>query len=248
MKKRHSSRGVKTNVKTAKGRKISSTLWLKRQLNDPYVQRARKDGYRSRAAYKILELDDQFHFFAKGKTVVDLGAAPGGWTQVAVARCGKNTVVAMDILEMGDIEGAIVLHKDFTQDDAPELLKRTIEERWRSTGDDPAKRGGASAEHERGRDAPRVIDIVISDMAPNATGHVETDHIRIMLLVELAVDFAIEVLKPGGWFVAKVWQGGTESEALKRLKKHFVKVKHAKPNASRKDSAETFVIAQGFRK
>lgn len=221
MSKKTNSRNVKTRVKTSKGRKIGSTLWLRRQLNDPYVQRARKEGYRSRAAFKLTELDEQFKILSKGKTVVDLGAAPGGWTQVAVAKCGANKVVAIDILEMQPIEGAILLHKDFTEDDAPDLLKAQLK---------------------------GPVDIVLSDMAPNATGHVETDHIRILGLLELAVAFAVEVLKPGGTFVGKVWQGGTEASLLKLLKKHFEKVKHAKPNASRKDSAETFVIAQGFRK
>lgn len=241
-------RTEKTHVKTAKRRKISSTLWLDRQLNDPYVQRARKDGYRSRAAYKISELDDKFHFFAKGKTVVDLGAAPGGWTQVAVERCGENKVVALDILEMGGISGAIVLHKDFTEDDAPMLIMKALGQS-RSAAPAHGEDEEPSRSADGGEDSPlRVVDIVISDMAPNTTGHKNTDHIRIVGLVEMAAFFALEVLKPGGTFIAKSWQGGTEAELLKKLKQHFSTVKHAKPKASRSDSAETFLIAMGFRK
>ena len=213
------SRGLSVRVKTAKGRTISSSRWLSRQLNDPYVQKARQEGYRSRAAYKILELDEKFHFFAKGKQVVDLGAAPGGWSQVAVAKCGEGNVVGLDILEIPLVRGAHLLLMDFMDDEAPDALKKLM-----------------------GR-----ADIVLSDMAPNASGQPNLDHMRIVILVEAAFEFACEVLKPGGVFVAKVWQGGTERELLERMKKSFVSVKHAKPKASRQDSAETFVVATGFR-
>lgn len=216
------SRNNKQRVKTAKGRKIGSTKWLERQLNDPYVQMARKEGYRSRAAYKLIELDEQFKFLRKGQKVVDLGAAPGGWTQVAVKRCGAGNVVGIDILPIDPIEGAILLHKDFNEEDAPDLLK--------------AQLGG------------QKVDLVVSDIAPNTTGDRETDHIRILDLCELAADFAFEVLKPGGSFILKVWQGGAEGDLLKRLKQHFERVKHAKPKASRADSAETYMVGMGFRK
>lgn len=215
------SRNTKTRVKTAKGRKIASTKWLERQLNDPYVQMAKKEGYRSRAAYKLIELDEQFKFLRKGQKVVDLGAAPGGWTQVAVKRCGAGNVVGIDILPIQPIEGAILLHKDFNEDDAPELLKAQLN--------------------------GQKVDLVVSDIAPNTTGDRETDHIRILALCELAADFAFEVLKPGGAFVAKVWQGGAEGDLLKSLKQRFERVKHAKPKASRADSAETYMVALGFK-
>ncbi len=214
-----SSRGVTVRVKTAQGRTTSSTRWLQRQLNDPYVVLAKRDGYRSRAAYKILELDDKFHFFGKNKKVVDLGAAPGGWSQVAVARCGEDCVVGIDLLEIPHIPGAELLQMDFMDDAAPDALKALM-----------------------GR-----ADIVLSDMAPNASGQPNLDHMRIIILAEAAFDFACEVLKPGGVFVAKVWQGGTEKALLDRLKKSFTTVKHAKPKASRQDSAENFVVAMGFR-
>ena len=211
-----------TRVKTAKGRKISSILWLQRQLNDPYVEKAKKDGYRSRAAYKLIELDEKFHFLKPGKKIVDLGAAPGGWAQVAAKKVGaRGKVVALDLKEVEPIPGVILLVKDFMEDDAPALIKQQFEGK---------------------------VDIVLSDMAPNATGHAGTDHIRIMGLCEAAFEFALEVLAPGGVFVAKVWQGGTEGELLKRMKAHFSTVKHAKPKASRADSAENFVVATGFRK
>jgi 23S rRNA (uridine2552-2'-O)-methyltransferase len=215
----NSSRGMVVRVKTAKGRTNSQTRWLARQLNDPYVARAKREGYRSRSAYKLLELDEKFHFLKKGKQVVDLGAAPGGWLQVAVARCGEGKVVALDILEMDAVPGATILHMDFMDDAAPDALRQHIH--------------GA--------------DIVLSDMAPNASGQQDLDHMRIVILVEAAFDFACEVLRPGGTFVAKVWQGGTENDLLTRIKKRFAAVKHAKPKSSRADSAETFVVATGFR-
>ncbi len=215
-----SSRGISVRVKTARGRTTSSSRWLQRQLNDPYVLLAKRDGYRSRAAYKLLELDDKFHFLKQGKKVVDLGAAPGGWSQVAAARCGENNVIALDVLEIDSLTGVIFLQMDFMGDDAPELLKSHI----------------------------KGADIVLSDMAPNASGQPDLDHLRIVILVETAFEFACEVLRPGGVFVAKVWQGGTERQLLEKMKKHFTSVRHAKPKASRQDSAETFVVAEGFRK
>ena len=217
--------GLKVQVKTAKKRKLSSTLWLQRQLNDPYVARARADGYRSRAAYKILELDEKYKLFKPGMKVVDLGCAPGGWLQVAakaVQSSHKNpSIVGIDYLEMGEVPGTIILQKDFNDEDAPEQLIKAL--------------GGHKA------------DIVLSDMAAPTTGHKPTDHIRIIALVELAADFAIDILAPNGTFVAKVFQGGTEHQLLSELKKNFAKTFHAKPPASRQDSAETYLIARGFK-
>lgn len=217
--------GLKTRVKSARGRKISSTLWLQRQLNDPYVQRARSEGYRSRAAFKLAELQEKHKFLKPGMRVVDLGCAPGGWLQVAVKEVGstpqKPLVVGIDYLEMDAIPGSIILQKDFTDEDAPEALI--------------AELGGHKA------------DIVLSDMAAPTTGHRPTDHLRIIALVEMAAEFAIDVLAPGGVFVAKVFQGGTEHQLLGELKRHFTKTFHAKPPASRSDSAETYLIATGFR-
>lgn len=215
-----SSRGVVVRVKTARGRSNASTRWLARQLNDPYVQRAKREGYRSRAAYKLLEIDERVHILAKGKSVVDLGAAPGGWAQVAVQRCGEGLVVGIDLLEIPPIPGATFLQMDFMDDAAPEALKELM--------------GGRP-------------DVVLSDMAPNASGNSKLDHMRIIILVEAAFHFACEVLKPGGAFVAKVWQGGAESGLLADIKKQFSSVKHVKPKSSRQDSAETFLVATGFR-
>lgn len=215
------SRMLFEKVKTAKKRKPSSTRWLQRQLNDPYVHEARKQGYRSRAAFKLLELDDRFHMLKPGLRVVDLGAAPGGWTQVAVARVGaRGKVVGMDILEYDPVPGAISMQGDFLADDSPERLKEAL--------------GGPA-------------DVVVSDMAAPTTGHPPTDHLRIIGLVEVALHFALEVLTPGGTFVAKVFQGGTEKTLLDMLKKNFTLVRHAKPPASRKESAETYVVATGFK-
>ena len=219
MSDKKSSRGLTVRVKTAKGRTTSSNRWLQRQLNDPYVAKAKRDGFRSRSAYKLLELDEKFKFLKKGKRVVDLGAAPGGWLQVCVDKCGENKVVALDILEMDPLPGSVTLKLDFMDDDAPAELKKHIS----------------------------GVDIVLSDMAPNASGQPDLDHLRIVLLVEAAFEFACEVLTPGGVFVAKVWQGGTAHELLARLRKRFTSVKHAKPKSSRADSAETFVVATGFR-
>lgn len=214
-------RDLTVHVKTSKKRKIGSTIWLQRQLNDPYVTKAKREGYRSRAAYKIIEIDDKFHFLKPGKRVLDLGAAPGGWTQVAVARCGAGKVLGVDLKEFETITGAILMVKDFLDEDAPAMIRTAL--------------GGS-------------VDIVLSDMAPNASGQTSTDHLRIMGLCEAAAEFAFEVLAPGGVFVAKVLKGGTETQLLMQLKKHFETVKHAKPEASRKDSAESYVVAMGFRR
>jgi len=214
-------RGVTQRVRTAKGRKLSSTRWLQRQLNDPYVAEAQARGYRSRAAFKLLELDDRFGILGQGKRIVDLGAAPGGWTQVACERAGKGGhVVAMDLSEMEPIAGADILQGDFLDEDAPNRLRAAL--------------GGAA-------------DVVMSDMAAPATGHNATDHLRIMALCEAALEFAKEVLAPGGAFVAKVLQGGTENDLLAAMKRDFETVRHAKPPASRSDSAEMYVVALGFR-
>ncbi len=210
-----------TRLKTAKGRTTASQSWLTRQLNDPYVIAAKAAGLRSRAAFKITGLDERFHLFKPGQRVVDLGAAPGGWTQVAVARVGDHgRVVALDILPMDPVPGSIVLQGDF-EDAATEAAVLA------------ALAGQA--------------DLVLSDMAPNTTGHTATDHLRIIGLVELALAFAEQVLAPGGAFVAKVFAGGTEAALLARMKRSFAEVRHAKPPASRKDSAEMFVVAKGFR-
>jgi 23S rRNA (uridine2552-2'-O)-methyltransferase len=218
-------RGRAERVKTAKGRKISSTRWLARQLNDPYVIEARRQGYRSRAAFKLIELNDRFRFLAPGARVVDLGAAPGGWTQVAVKRVGAEAagggrVIAVDIAEMVPVAGATVLHGDFYDDATLELLNKAL---------------------------AGPVDVVLSDMAPAATGHTATDHLRIVAMAEAAMAFAAGVLAPGGAFVCKVLQGGTETALLKEMKRLFTKVRHAKPPASRSESAELYVVAQGFR-
>jgi 23S rRNA (uridine2552-2'-O)-methyltransferase len=217
-------RGLKVRVRTGKGRTLASKRWLERQLNDPYVARAKREGYRSRAAYKLAEIDDRFHLLKPGARVVDLGAAPGGWSQIAAARVGaeegRGRVVAIDLLEMQPLPGVDFLHLDFLDADAPAKLK--------------AMAGGP-------------VDVVLSDMAANATGHRKTDHLRIMGLAETAAHFAGEVLKPGGAFLAKVLQGGTEGALLADLKRSFATVKHVKPAASRSDSAELYVLATGFR-
>lgn len=219
--KNSGSRGLHVRVKTAKKRTTSSTRWLARQLNDPYVAKAKAAGYRSRAAFKIEEMDTKYHLFKPGGRVVDLGCAPGGWSQVAVAKVGtKGKVVGCDLLEVTPIPGATLIVKDFLEDDAPEIMKSLL--------------GGGA-------------DVVMSDMAANTTGHTPTDHLRIMHLCELAYDFACEVLAPGGAFVCKVLKGGTERELLRRMQQDFTTVKHAKPEASRKDSAESYVVALGFR-
>ena len=221
---RPTGRRATVRVKTARGRTVSSQRWLQRQLNDPYVAEAKKRGYRSRAAFKLLQLDDQFGFLKPGARVVDLGAAPGGWTQVAVERTraerGAGVVVGIDLAPVEPIAGATVLAKDFYDDDAPALLTDLL--------------GGPA-------------DVVLSDMAAAATGDPQVDHLRIMALAEAAHDFARQVLKPGGAFVAKVLRGGTERTLLEQLKRDFAKVKHVKPDASRADSAEMYVVGTGFR-
>ncbi len=218
---RFTGRGRTERVKTAGQRSASSARWLTRQLNDPYVAEARKQGYRSRAAFKLAELDGRFRLLKSGGHVVDLGAAPGGWTQIAVKRVGpKGAVVAVDLLPMDPIPGAQIILADFMGNATPDLIGKAL--------------GGPA-------------DAVLSDMAPPTTGHGPTDHLRIIALAEAAFDFACAVLRPGGVFVAKVFQGGTEGELLARLKRAFASVRHAKPPASRSDSAETYVVAQGFR-
>jgi 23S rRNA (uridine2552-2'-O)-methyltransferase len=217
-------RELKVRVRTGKGRTVASKRWLERQLNDPYVARAKREGLRSRAAFKLAEIDDRFHLFKPGGKVVDLGAAPGGWSQVAAERTfapqGRGKVVAIDLLEMAPLPGVSVLNLDFLDSSAPERLK--------------AELAGPA-------------DVVMSDMAANATGHRKTDHLKIMALAETAAMFAREVLKPGGAFLCKVLQGGTEGTLLADLKRDFASVKHVKPAASRPDSAELYVLATGFR-
>jgi 23S rRNA (uridine2552-2'-O)-methyltransferase len=217
-------RRATVRVKTARGRTVSSQRWLQRQLNDPYVAEAKKRGYRSRAAFKLLQIDDQFHFLKPGGRVVDLGAAPGGWTQVAVERVkpgkGGGVVVGLDLTPIEPVAGATVLAKDFYDDDSPAVLQELL--------------GGPA-------------DVVLSDMAAAATGETQVDHLRIMGLAEAAHHFACQVLKPGGSFVAKVLRGGTERTLLDRLKRDFTKVRHVKPEASRADSAEMYVVGMGFR-
>jgi 23S rRNA (uridine2552-2'-O)-methyltransferase len=214
----------KKKLKPSKQRTVSSRQWLTRQLNDPYVRRAKDEGYRSRAAYKLAEIDDKARFLKRGARVVDLGAAPGGWSQIAAERIGtkdgKGKVVAIDLLNIEAIPGVAFMQLDFLDEEAPERLKEML--------------GGPA-------------DVVLSDMAGNTTGHRQTDHLKIVALVETAVEFACEVLAPGGTFLAKVIQGGTEHTLLAELKKSFASVKHVKPPASRADSAELYVLAQGFR-
>jgi 23S rRNA (uridine2552-2'-O)-methyltransferase len=207
-------------VKTAKGRKISSTLWLERQLNDPYVQRAKAENYRSRAAYKLLELDERFGLLKGVKAVIDLGIAPGGWSQVVRRKIPQASIVGIDLLPTDPIEGVMILQMDFMDDSAPERLQQAL--------------GGPA-------------DLVLSDMAANTVGHQQTDHLRTMALVEAGLEFATEALRPGGAFVAKVLAGGADHALVAELKRNFATVKHAKPPASRKGSSEWYVVAQGFK-
>ena len=207
-------------VKTGRGRTASSVRWLERQLNDPYVKQAKAEGYRSRAAYKLTELDERFALVRGAKRVVDLGIAPGGWSQVVRKRAPKATIVGIDLLETEPLEGVEILLMDFMAEDAPDRLIEAL--------------GGAP-------------DLVLSDMAANTVGHKQTDHLRTMALVEAAAWFAVETLEVGGAFVAKVLAGGTDKDLLDLLKKHFRTVKHAKPPASRKGSSEWYVVAQGFK-
>ena len=207
-------------VRTARGRTASSTRWLERQLNDPYVKQAKAEGFRSRAAYKLIELDERFGMLKGAQRVVDLGIAPGGWSQVVRKRAAKAAVVGIDLLPTEPIEGVAVLQLDFMAEEAPRLLTEALD------------------------GAP---DLVLSDMAANTVGHKQTDHLRTMGLVEAAAQFAVETLGEGGTFVAKVLAGGTDNELLALLKRHFRTVKHAKPPASRKGSSEWYVVAQGFK-
>jgi 23S rRNA (uridine2552-2'-O)-methyltransferase len=224
-------------LKREKRRKPSSRAWLERQINDPYVARAKREGFRSRAAYKLAEIDDKFHLFKPGTCVVDLGAAPGGWSEIAARRVGASgRVVALDILDMKPVAGVEFLKLDFLDQTAPERLKAAL---------GGNRRGKAQAKTQA--KAHAKADVVLSDMAANATGHRQTDHLRIMALAEAAAHFAREVLSPGGSFVCKVLQGGTETSLLAELKRDFLTVKHVKPPASRSDSAELYLLARGFR-
>jgi 23S rRNA (uridine2552-2'-O)-methyltransferase len=207
-------------LRTAKGRKVSSTRWLERQLNDPYVKRAKAEGYRSRAAYKLIELDEKFGLLKSVKGVVDLGIAPGGWSQVVRKKAPAARVAGIDFLPTDPIDGVAILQMDFMDEDAPAKLREAL------AGD---------------------ADLVLSDMAANTVGHPQTDHLRTMALVEAGMEFATDVLKPGGAYVAKVLAGGADNNLVAELKRHFTTVKHAKPPASRKDSSEWYVIAQGFK-
>lgn len=209
---------AKTHVKTARKRKSGSTRWLQRQLNDPYVEEARKQGYRSRAAFKLIEIDKKLKLLKPGMKVLDLGAAPGGWSQVAAEKGCE--IVALDLLAMDPVPGVHFIQMDFLDDAAPDVLKEALA--------GPA-------------------DLVLSDIAPNTTGHKQTDHLRIMAAVEAAYYFATEVLKPGGTFIAKVFQGGAQNTLLAQMKKDFSKIRHIKPPASRKESSEQYLVASGFR-
>jgi 23S rRNA (uridine2552-2'-O)-methyltransferase len=215
------AQGLRQRVKTAKGRKVGSTRWLERQLNDPYVKRARAEGYRSRAAYKLLELDEKYGLLKGVRAVVDLGIAPGGWSQVVRRRVPTAKIAGIDLLPTDPIDGVAILQMDFMDEEAPERLREAL-----------------GADH---------ADLVMSDMAANTVGHPQTDHLRTMGLVEAGMLFATEILKPGGAYVAKVLAGGADHGLVAELKRHFTTVKHAKPPASRKDSSEWYVIAQGFK-
>ncbi len=225
--------GLHVRVKTAKKRSVSSTRWLQRQLNDPYVRRAQAEGYRSRAAYKLIELDDKFGFIKKARAVVDLGITPGGWSQVVRKNNPRARVAGIDLLACEPIEGVEILEMDFMDDAAPDALIGAL-------GSAPAPR---RLEEARGGQA----DLVLADMAANTVGHQQTDHLRTIGLAETAADFAVQTLQPGGAFVAKVFAGGADHTLLTLLKKHFTTVKHAKPPASRKGSPELYVVAQGFK-
>ena len=222
-------RKLRVRVKTAKKKTVSQVRWLERQLNDPYIAAAKRDGYRSRSAYKLIEMDDKFHFLKPGGRVVDLGAAPGGWCQVSVTRTHaldgrggkKGRVIGVDMGNMAELPGCTVMKLDFLDEGADDRIKEVL--------------GGEA-------------DVVLSDMAAHATGHKQTDHLKIMALCEAAIDFAVDVLSEGGTFCAKVLRGGTEGELLTLLKQYFQTVRHVKPKASRADSAEMYVLAQGFRR
>ena len=219
------SRKLTVKLRTAKGRKVGSTRWLQRQLNDPYVEEAKRRGYRSRAAFKLTEIDDRYRFLKPGIIVLDLGAAPGGWSQIAAERVGsaegRGQVLAVDVSLIEPLPGVEVLTQDVSAEDAPAAIRAAL-------------KGGRA-------------DVVLSDMAAPATGHRSTDHLRVVALVEAALDLADDVLKPGGTFLAKVFQGGAGGELVTRLKRSFAKVHHVKPKASRKESPEVYVLATGFR-
>lgn len=215
----NATRMLHKKVRSAKGRKISSKLWIERQINDPYVQRAKELGYRSRAAFKLEDLDDKYKLIGKDSLIVDLGCAPGGWMQAAFKR-GAKRIVGIDILPVEAVPNAEILHLDFMADDAPDQLKAHLD---------------------------RAPDLVMSDLAQNTTGHKQTDHLKTVALVEAAAEFAMDVLAPGGHFVTKVFQGGTEERLLKRLKSRFDFVRHAKPASSRKGSPEIYLVAMGLR-
>lgn len=219
------SRKLAVKLRTAKGRKTASTRWLQRQLNDPYVEEAKRRGYRSRAAFKLIEMDDKYRLLKPGITVLDLGAAPGGWSQIAAERVGavegKGQVLAVDLSPIEPLPGVEVLAQDVSAEEAPTVIHASL-------------KGGRA-------------DVVMSDMASPATGHRSTDHLRVVALVEAALDLAEGVLKPGGTFLAKVFQGGAGQELMTRLKRSFAKVQHVKPKASRQESPEVYVLATGFR-
>jgi 23S rRNA (uridine2552-2'-O)-methyltransferase len=219
------SRNLTVKLRTAKGRKVASTRWLQRQLNDPYVEEAKRRGYRSRAAFKLTEIDDRYRFLKPGMIVLDLGAAPGGWSQIAAERVGsaegKGQVLAVDVSPIEPLPGVEVLTQDVSADDAPAAIRAAL-------------KGGRA-------------NVVLSDMAASATGHRSTDHLRVVALVEAALDLAEGMLKPGGTFLAKVFQGGAGGELVTWLKRSFAKVHHVKPKASRKESPEVYVLATGFR-
>jgi 23S rRNA (uridine2552-2'-O)-methyltransferase len=218
-------RGLTVRVKTAKGRKLASTRWLQRQLNDPYVEEAKRQGYRSRAAFKLIEIDDRHRLLKTGGVVIDLGAAPGGWCQVAAARVkaaqGNGKIIAADLTDIEPVPGVTFMQVDVTDADAGQTIRDAL--------------GGARA------------DVVLSDMAASSTGHRQTDHLRVVALAEAALDIAEDVLKPGGVYLAKVLQGGASGDLLTRLRQDFAKVAHVKPKASRQDSSEVYVLATGFR-
>lgn len=220
-KKQVGKRRQAVRVKKPPGRTKSSHEWITRQVNDPYVAAAREMGYRSRAAFKLLEIDDKFRILRKGQKILDLGAAPGGWTQVALERAGSGNVFGIDLLEMDPLPGAVLLVGDMRQE---ESIQKMLD----------LSQGG--------------VDVVLSDMAPNSSGDHKTDHLRVIALTEIALDVAIEVLKPGGWFACKFWQGGAEGDLRQKLQKHFAKVRYFKPESSRKESAEMYLVAEGFRK
>ena len=225
MEQRGGSRKLAVKLRTAKGRKTASTRWLQRQLNDPYVEEAKRRGYRSRAAFKLIEIDDKYRLLKPGMTVVDLGAAPGGWSQIAAERVGsaegRGQVLAVDLAAIEPLPGVGALALDVSASDAPAAIRAQL-------------KGGRA-------------DVVLSDMASPATGHRPTDHLRVLALVEAALDLAEDVLKPGGTFLAKVFQGGAGGELVARLKRSFAKVQHVKPKASRPESPEVYVLATGFR-